>query len=231
MLEALAVAEQFPETPEALELVHRGRIEQPVREDVVRGRGVPADGPLGVVPRDGGAAQALEDADLQFVGLEADHPVEVGGKVFQRLARQPRDQVGVDQRLGFRAQETQRVLRGGGGLLPADARVERLVERLHADLQPQQAGWGAAQQLAPRRRQALRRDLQMHLQSCFCSGDLWSPLVVTDRRSLLRWRFALRLRVKELQYFAPEFGIKIEGAVHEFDAARASREQVGERSL
>ena len=88
------------------------------------------------MPLNGGATQTFENADVKFVGLEPDHAVEVHTETFQRLARKPGDQVGMDQSRGFLPQEAQRVLDRGGGLRPTDARVDLFVKSLHANFQP-----------------------------------------------------------------------------------------------
>ena len=94
-----------------------------------------------VVAHDRRAAQALEDADLDFLRAQRDEPVEAGGEALQRFAGQADDQVGVDVDAGLRRAGSAGCLSSLVVVLPAaDAFGDVVVEGLDADLELQRAG-------------------------------------------------------------------------------------------
>ena len=61
--------------------------------------------PIGIVAHDGRAAQALENAHLNFLRPERDETVKTSGKTFQRFTRQADDQIRVYVHAGLAAQK------------------------------------------------------------------------------------------------------------------------------
>src|SRR5262245_5375323 len=100
-----AVGDQVPVAGEAAEALHRGEVEEFGLEDLEGGVGAVDHAPLGVVADDGGAAEALEDADLDLLGVEGDESVEAGGEGVEVLAGEADDQVSVDVDAGVVAEE------------------------------------------------------------------------------------------------------------------------------
>ena len=91
------------------------------------------------MPHDGRAAQAFQDADLDFLRPERDEAVKAGGETFERFAGQSYDQVGVNMHAGFAAQEM-KVVRELVVVLPAaDESAHGFVEGLDADFKLQRA--------------------------------------------------------------------------------------------
>ena len=123
--EIAAVADQIPIARKTPQSLHRSEIDQLVLQNLVGRMRVVNHLPFGVMPDDGRAAQPLEDAHLDFLRTERDQPVEAGGKTFQRFARQPDNQVGVDMHAGFVAQKME-IVRQPLIILPAADEPRRL---------------------------------------------------------------------------------------------------------
>ena len=100
--EAAAVGNQIPVVREPAEALHRGKVEIAVLENLVRRLRIVNHLPLGGMAGNGRAAETFQNADLDFVRLERDEPVEPGGKAVERFARQADDEVGVDVDAGVR---------------------------------------------------------------------------------------------------------------------------------
>ncbi len=89
--------------------------------------------------RDRRAAQALEDADLDFMRMQRMQPVEATTEAGEVFTRQARNQVDMDQRRRFLAQPAQIGFGRGIVLPPRDARLHGLVPGLDADLEMQRS--------------------------------------------------------------------------------------------
>lgn len=128
--EPAAVGDEVPVSGEAAQALDGGEIQHSILENLVRRHGGVAHGPVGVVPYDGGAAQAFEHADLDFLGTHGDQAVETGAETFESFAGKPDDEIGVDMDAGGLAEE----LEIGGGpleiLAAADAGADLGIEGL-----------------------------------------------------------------------------------------------------
>ena len=78
------------------------------------------------------AAQALEDAELDFMRANRQQPVKTFGKTLQRFARKAKNQVDMQVRVGVRQQPAQVGLGGLVVLAPRDGLLHYHVEGLHA---------------------------------------------------------------------------------------------------
>jgi hypothetical protein len=93
--EAAAIGDEIPVTGEATEALDGGEIEVAIGEEFVGRVGVVSHGPFLVVALDGGAAEALEQAHLDFLGMQADQTIEASGEAVEGFAGQADDEVGV----------------------------------------------------------------------------------------------------------------------------------------
>jgi hypothetical protein len=87
------------------------------------------------VPDDRGAAQAFEDANLDFLRVEPDQAVESGAEAFERFARQSDDEIGVNVDAGAGSEESEIVFEPFGILAAFDQPPDLFVESLNADLE------------------------------------------------------------------------------------------------
>lgn len=199
--EPAAVGRQVPIPREAPEALEGGEVEVAVGEDLVGWEGAVHHPPIGVVADDGRAAQAFEDADLDFLGLEGEQAIESGAEALQRLPGQADDEVGVDVDTGVCAQEGE-VLRGAHPILAsADAAADLRVERLDADFELDGARGKPGDLLAERLRQAVGDHLEVEEQA-------FGPAVA-----------------EEAEDGAADLEVQVEGAVDELEVARPAIEQ------
>ena len=116
------------------------------------------------MPRDRRAAQALQNAELDFVRREFIKPVKAIGKALQRLARQAKNQIGMHMRLAFAHQPAQVVSGLGVVLFARNALLHFGVEALNTDFKLQRAGRKLHDQRFEPVRQAVGNDFKMHEQ-------------------------------------------------------------------
>src|SRR5205823_6702635 len=121
--------------------------------------------PFGVVADDGRAAQPFQNADLDFLWTKRNETVETSGETFQRFARQPDNQIGVNMNASFGAKKTQVV----GELLVVlptlDPQADFGVERLDAHLELQHTGRESADEVAQRFRQPVGNHFEVDEQA------------------------------------------------------------------
>ena len=94
--EVAAVAEDVPELRKAPQPLHRGKIDEPCLQHFVRRVRAVDHAPLAIVADDRRAAQAFQNADLDFLRAELDQPVEAAAEARHVFAGQARDEVGVN---------------------------------------------------------------------------------------------------------------------------------------
>lgn len=164
MLEPPRVADHVPVTGEAVDCLHGEEINVARAQDVVRRFRVVIQPESFGVPVDRRAPQTLEDAELDLVWFVGDQLVETFGEVFQRVAGQAKDQVGVDIGLGLLSQP-QQVLTGFPVVLPAaDQALYLGIKRLDADLELQGVPGESFYHLPQSIRQVVRHDFEMQIQ-------------------------------------------------------------------
>ena len=105
--EIAAVADQIPILRKAPQPLHRGEINQLVLQNFVGRMRVVNHLPFRIVPDNGRAAQAFQNADLDFLRAERDEPVKAGGETFHRFTGQADNQIGVNVDARFRSAENE----------------------------------------------------------------------------------------------------------------------------
>ena len=154
------------------------------------------------MPDDGRPAQALEDAELDFVGSDGNQLIETACKAVDIFAWQAGNQVGVQMRMRMFHQPAD----VGGRLLvvlfAADQRLHFRVEALHSDFQLQSAG---------------REFRKQFLQAV---GQMIGYYFKVDKNRIVRLRS--QLVEEELQDAAADIRVQIESAVDELELARSS---------
>src|SRR5204863_6496415 len=154
-----------------------------------------------IVADDGRAAQALEDAHLDFLRSERDQAVEARTEAFHGLTRQPDDEVGVDMDARLRAEEMEVVGELDGVLPPADELAHLVIETLDADLELQCARWKLRNELARRRGQPVGDHLEVDKQAGLISFE------------------------EELEDCPAGLEVQIERAIHELERTQSPIEQ------
>ena len=99
MREASGVGHQIPVTRKAHEALHVGKIDAVRGQDRVRRMRVELQAEGVGVPNDGRAAQALQDAELDFMRLQGMQLVEAGSEAGDVFTGQAGDQVDMQMRL------------------------------------------------------------------------------------------------------------------------------------
>jgi hypothetical protein len=153
--EAATIGDEIPVTGEAAEALDGGEIEVAIGEQFVRWVGIVAHGPFLVVTLDGSAAEALEQAHLDFLGIQADQTIETGGKTVEGFAGQADDEVGVEVDTGLLAEEAEIILQPIEVLASGDAGADIGMEGLDADFELEGAGGEGGDFLAERFREAV----------------------------------------------------------------------------
>ncbi len=199
--EVAAIGDEIPETGKEAEAA-QGRVVQATGLLNLVGRiGAVDHSPLRIVADDGGAAKALEHADLDFLGIQRNKAIKTGGKAREVFAGEADDQIGVDMDAGLLAQESQ-VGREAVIVLPAvDAGGDIGVEGLDAHLELQ----GATRESADRLAQGLGQAVGDHLEM-----DEEARLVAFEEK---------------FEDALADVEIEIECAVDEFELAETAIEQ------
>ena len=157
--------------------------------------------PCLIVARDGGAAQPLQNSDLDFLRTQRQQAVESRRKTLQRFARQAGDQIGVDVNAGLLAQEPHVIGQPRVVLRTADVFGSPLVESLNADFKLKGAGRELHDDFTQRLGQPVRNHLEVEEQA-----------VVMAIQKKLQDGFARR-------------DVQVEGAVNKFELAHAAVEE------
>lgn len=89
--EVAAVADEVPKAGEAAHALQRGEVDGLGLQNFVRGIFVVNHLPIGVVADDGCAAEAFEDADLDFLRAQGEEPVEAEAEAFHGFAGEADD--------------------------------------------------------------------------------------------------------------------------------------------
>ncbi len=146
--EVARIGEQIPEPGKAPEPLHGWEVQEPVGQQVVGWIWIVDHAVLGVVSCERGAAEALEDADLNFLRAEAHESIEAGGQALERFAGEADDEVGMEMGGGLGAEEAE-VLRGACDVLATmDAVGDVRVEGLDTDFELQASGGEAGDEIA-----------------------------------------------------------------------------------
>ncbi len=133
--EAAAIGDEVPRAGEAAQTLERGEVDQFILEYFVGRLGVIDHFPFAVVSADGGAAQAFEDADLDFVRVEGEEVIESLGETLERLPGQAEDEVGVEVSAGFLSQEAEVFFRALVVLPSSDSFCDLWIESLDTDFE------------------------------------------------------------------------------------------------
>src|SRR5688572_26615519 len=121
--------------------------------------------PLRVVANDRGAAQPLEDADLDLLRIQCNESVETCSEARYVFTWQSNDQVRVHMHTRFLAQEAEVLCEPGVVLPAADALRHLLVERLDSHLELQRARRKSPDRVAQGVGQPIGKHLEVQEQS------------------------------------------------------------------
>src|SRR5262245_50582068 len=102
-----AIGDEIPVSRKPSQALHGGEVDQAGPQDFVRGVGAVDHLPGLIMPDDRRAAEALEHADLDFLGVELYQPIESSSEAFHVFTRQADDQIGVHMYAGFSSQPPQ----------------------------------------------------------------------------------------------------------------------------
>ena len=202
--EITAVTDEIPVAGEAAQLLHGIEIEAAVLEDFVWGLRVVNHAPLGIVADDGGAAEALENAELNFLGLERDQAVEPSGETLKVFTGQAGDKVGMDMDAGVLAEETEILLEALIILAALDESADFGIKGLNADFKLQSAGRKAGDDFPQGLRQTVRDHFEMKEET---------GLVALE---------------KEFENGAADIDVQVEGAVDELELFHTALEEAFE---
>ena len=199
--EVAAVGDEVPESGESAQTLHGGEVDGSGLKNLVGRVGTIDHLVLGVVADDGGAAEALEEADLDFLGAERKQAIEACGEGLEVFAGEAGDEVGVDVNAGLVAQEFEVVFDALRVLPAANALADFGVEALDADFELQCAGGELFDQVA----QAVGETVGDHLE--------------------MEEEIGLVALPEEFEDGAAEVEIEIESAIDELEAAQAAVEE------
>ena len=163
-----------------------------------------------VVLGDGGSAESFEDADLDFVWAQGNEPVEAGSEAVECFAGEADDEVGVDVDAGVVAEPAKVGFGFGVVLLSMDAGGDFGVERLDADFELDGTGWESLDEGT----EGFRKPVGDHFK-------------VEEKTGLIPFEEKFEDRGAGVE-------VEVEGAVNEFEGARAPLEEAlhrGEKFL
>src|SRR5688500_5569397 len=157
--------------------------------------------PIAVMANDGGAAKALENADLDFLRSERDKPFEPARKAGHVFTGKADDEVGVDVHAGFTAEEAEVFGKAIVVLAALDAGADFGVEGLDADFELE----GARRKFGDDFAKAVGQAVGNHFE-------------VEEMAGLI-------IRETEFQDRAAGVQIKVESAIDEFEMLHAATEE------
>jgi hypothetical protein len=113
------------------------------------------------VANDGGAAQALEDADLNFLGPESDQSIKAVSEGFQGFARKTHDQIGMQVHAAVLPKPLEVVGESIVVLSSTNPGFDLPIEGLDADLELQRARRESGDEFPQLRGQPVRNHFEM----------------------------------------------------------------------
>jgi hypothetical protein len=196
-----AVGDEVPEAGEAADGLELFEGEESVAEDFPGRLSAPDHLPFGIVPENGSAAEAFEEADLNFLGPESPEAVEAVGEAVEIFSGESGDEIGMNVNAGFGAEPFEILFGDGIVLLTTDELSGFGIEGLDADFELEHAWWEAADDFAKGFRESIGDEFEVEEE---VRGDAFE---------------------EEFEDGAADAEIEVEGAIDEFELSESAVEE------